>query len=327
MNTVNLFYEEPDPDRWIAFDRYPRRLIRRLVRGKAHPGGVGMIILNLIKGFDKLKIPYRLNDYNYIRKNPDEIACIIGKPHVLFERKWKNPIIFGPGIYSHPMECPELFEKYPNVKLFLVPGDWMKAMFTPYYHNKVLDWPVGINTDVWSPAIKEQTEYDFLIYDKIRWNHRRYKEQLIDPICEMLNTRNLKYQFIHYGSYRQLDLMDKIAVSKNVLFLCEHETQGLAYQQILATGTPMLAWEQGGYWKDPYYYPEKVKYQPVSAVPYWDQRCGMKFTGVADFSGKLEEFLSARWQFDPAAYIQENLTLEKCALAYYQIVENLINEL
>ena len=44
---LNLFYEEPDPDRWLPFDRHPRRLIRRLVRGPDQPGGAMRVFLNL----------------------------------------------------------------------------------------------------------------------------------------------------------------------------------------------------------------------------------------------------------------------------------------
>ncbi|HEY5327351.1 MAG TPA: hypothetical protein VIJ27_10155, partial [Mucilaginibacter sp.] len=130
---LNLFYEEPDRDRWFKYDRYPRKIIRRIIRGKQRPGGVMTIAINLMKGLDKIGVPYRFNDYNYIRKHPGEIACIIGKPHLLFEKKWRNPVILGAGIYSHPVDCPDLFERYPNVKRFLVPGEWMREMCGPYY--------------------------------------------------------------------------------------------------------------------------------------------------------------------------------------------------
>ena len=322
---VNLFYEEPDPDRWFKFDRYPRKLIRRLIRGKQHPGGQGIIAVNLMKGLKKLGIAYRFNDYNYIKKHSEEIACIVGKPHVLFEKKWANPIIFGAGIYSHPIEYPELFVKFPNLKRVLVPGEWMRKMFEPLYGNKVLAWPVGIDTDRWSPALKGQPQTDFLIYDKIRWEHDKYEKELLEPICKALDKRSLSYKFIRYGYYTPEKLIAGIAESKNVIFLCEHETQGLAYQQILSTGTPVLAWDRGGFWQDPYYYPEKVKYQPVSSVPYWDERCGIKFTGVADFENRLDEFMAMQ-NFKPREYILENLTLEISAVKYVKIIEEAATE-
>ena len=33
MKPLNLFYEVPDPDRWLPFDRFARRIVRRLVLG------------------------------------------------------------------------------------------------------------------------------------------------------------------------------------------------------------------------------------------------------------------------------------------------------
>ncbi|MBB3057103.1 glycosyltransferase [Mucilaginibacter gotjawali] len=323
---INIFYSEPDPDRWFKYDRYPRKLIRRLVRGKQKPGGVATIAINLLKGFDRIGFPYRFNDYGYIRKHPGEIACIIGKPHLVFEKKWKNPIILGAGIYSHPIECADLFEQYPNVKRVLVPGEWMCDMFMPAYGNKVLGWPVGIDTEQWKPYDSVKT-FDFLIYYKIRWQHEQMEEELVAPVTKVLDEQKVSYHFIKYGQYTHDELTEKLKVSKAVIFLCEHETQGLAYQQILATNTPILAWDRGGFWQDPHYYPDRVKYQPVSSVPYWDERCGVKFTDANDFKPKLAVFLRKINDFKPRDYILENLTLEKCAEKYLAICREVEAEL
>src|SRR6185437_5918112 len=326
VKPLNLFYGEPDPDRWIKYDRYPRRLVRRLIRGKQRPGGVMTIAINLMKGLDKIAAPYRFNDYSYIKKHPGEIACIIGKPHLLFEREWRNPVILGAGVYSHPLDCPDLFERYPNVKRFLVPGGWMRKMCEPWYGEKVLAWPVGIDTDHWQPYGGDK-RFDFLIYDKIRWEHLQQETELINPVITALDEQGLSYQFIRYGNYSHQELTDKLKTSKAVIFLCEHETQGLAYQQILATNTPILAWDRGGYWQDRAYYPGNVQYEPVSSVPYWDQRCGLRFTDAADFEGKLRIFLTGLDDFKPREYILENLTLEICAEKYLQIYRQVEKEL
>jgi hypothetical protein len=326
VKPLNIFYEEPDPDRWFKYDHYLRKFIRRIIRGKRRPGGVMMVALNLMKGLDKIGTPYRFNDYSYIKKHPEEIACIIGKPQVLFEKKWENPVIFGAGIYSHPIEYPDLFKQYPNVKRFLVPGEWMRKMFEPWYFDKVTAWPVGIDTGYWQPLTGVKT-FDFLIYDKIRWQYPQQRTELIDPVTSILDQQILSYQFIKYGNYTHQELIDKLKTSKAVIFICEHETQGLAYQQILATNTPVLAWDRGGYWQDPYYFPDKVKYTPVSSVPYWDERCGIKFTDAHDFKGKLQTFLTTIDDFEPRNYILENLTLEACAESYLAIYHQVEREL
>ncbi|WP_316804875.1 glycosyltransferase [Pedobacter nototheniae] len=319
---INLFYEEPNPDRWIKYDRYPRQIIRSLVRRKPRPGGVMMIALELMKGLDLLKMPYRFNDYKYARKHPNELICIIGKPHLIFEKRFKNPILFGAGTFSHPIECPDFFTKYPNVKKMLVPGPWMEKMCKPYYGDQVCAWPVGIDSEKWSPEIKQQHKsIDFLIYDKFALANQINNEQFLLPILKILDSYNLNYKIIRYGSYTHDDLINDLAIAKAAIFLSNHETQGIAYQQILATGTPILAWDEGGYWKDPSFYPELVKYKSVSSVPYWDDTCGVKFKDLSNFKSSLDLFLSKIETFSPRSYILKNLTLEISAQAYINIVQ------
>lgn len=324
MKPLNLFYEEPDPDRWFPFDRYPRKIIRRIVRGKTPPGGVMMIALQLMKGLDRLHIPYRFNNHKYIRNNPQEIACVIGKPHLLEKYQWRNPILFGAGIFSHPTDQPELFKQHPSIQKILVPGNWMKTMFQPFYGDKVSIWPTGIDTEYWKLESKSD-EFDFLIYNKLRWNKENITKTLLNPVLEMLKMQNLTFQVINYGSYHSELLQTKIRQSKAAIFLCEHETQGMAYQQILATDTPILAWDKGEFWEDPSYYPHKVQYEPVSSVPYWDNRCGLKFKSAVDFQIKLNSFLGllSEKQFSPRSYVVENLSLEVSTSKYLEIYQQI----
>ena len=125
-------------------------------------------------------------------------------------------------------------------------------------------------------------------------------------------------------TYREEQFHEALRKVSGMIFLCEHETQGIAYQQALSAGIPILAWDRGGYWQDPDYYPYRVKFKPVSSVPYWDDRCGLKFESAAEFPKRLSEFLGKLDAngFHPRAYILENLTLEHCASRYLEIVEN-----
>jgi hypothetical protein len=321
---INLFYEELDPDRWIPYDRYLRRLIRRLIRGKPRPGGQMRVFLNLCAGLDKLGVSYRINDYRYIQKHPEEIACIIGKHHVLDKIQWRNPILFGAAVFSHPCEDPNLFERLP-VRKMLVPGEWMRQMCQPYYGDRVAAWPIGIDTETWTSTPIATKDVDVLLYDKVRWEHNTYEQNLINPVRSYLNEKGLTTQIIRYGFYREEEFKNLLKRCRAMFFLCEHETQGIAYQQALSSGVPILAWDRGGYWQDPAYFPHKVKFAPVSSVPYWDDRCGIKFTGIEEFPSKLEEFLDKlhQNQFAPREYVLENLTLEKCAQKYLDILNSI----
>lgn len=318
---LRLFYAEPDPDRWLPLDRYPRRLVRRLVRGDAPPGGHRMVFLNLCAGLDRLGVAYRANDFRGADRHPEEPACIIGKPHLLDARRWRNPILFGAAVHSHPIEDPRLLERLP-VRMVLVPGEWMRRMYEPYYGDRVRAWPVGIDTDLWVPG-GEVKSIDILIYDKVRWEHDRFEAELIGPVRDEISRRGLRFETIRYGHYRPDALRAALGRARAMVFLCEHETQGLAYQQALASGVPILAWDRGGFWQDPSYFPDRVRFEPVTSVPYWDQRCGDKFSCAADFGQALDRFWDGAraGAFRPRDYILENLTLEKCARHYLELLE------
>lgn len=281
-----------------------------------------MIALQLMQGLDRLNIPYRFNDFKYIKKHPEEIACIIGKPHVLDDHQWKNPIVFGAGIFSHPLSYPDLLTKHPNIKKILVPGPWVKEMFAPFYGEEMVQaWPVGIDTEKWIPSKNTKTT-DFLVYSKFLWDKTANTANFFNPLLHMLEQKQLTHEVITYGNYTHESLKNALNRCKAVIFLCEHETQGMAYQQILATGTPILAWDREGDWLDPSFYPHKVQFKPTSSVPYWDKRCGLKFKNLADFDHQLAAFMTKLQSnfFNPRAYILENLSLEKCAQHYYDII-------
>ena len=321
MNPLNLFYEEPDPDRWLPFDRFARRIVRRIVRGPAPIGGQRRVFVNLCHGIDLLGVPFRVNDYRYARSHPRETVGIIGKPHVLDVMEWKNPILFGAAVFSHPIEDPDLFKRRPVGKI-LLPGEWMRRMWEPLYGERLASWPVGIDTAAWTPetALPATERREFLLYDKIRWEHDRHEASLIGPVRDALRKRGLPVSEIRYGFYREADFRARLDRCRALVFLCEHETQGLAYQQALACGVPILAWDDGAFWRDPEFYPGRVRFSPVSSVPYWDARCGVKFRGPEELDARLDEFLDKldRHAFAPRDYILENLTLEACARRYVE---------
>ena len=317
MNVLNLFYREPDPDRWVQWDRYPRRVIRRILRGRRLVGGQERVFLNLKAGLRKLGVDFRENDFRHARRNPEEPVGIVGKPCVLDLMRWENPILFGASVMSHPVEDPELLERRP-IRRVLVPGEWMRRMCEPYWGGKVFAWPVGIDTDLWRPAVSGAKAERVLLYHKVRWEQERYDRELVEPIREELQRRGVPWVEIRYGGYREEEFRDVLGRVQAMIFLCEHETQGLAYQEALASGVPVLAWDRGGMWRDPAYYPDRVVYGPVSSVPYWDGRCGERFEGIQDFSAMWEVFWGRVKEeaYDPRGFIVENLGLERCASEY-----------
>ena len=340
---LNTFYEEPEPDRWLPMDRYPRRLVRRIIRGRDMIGGHKRVFLNLCGGLEQVGVNYRVNDYRYVQSHPDELACILGKPHLLNKIQWQNSIMFGACVHWHPLDQQhQLLNKLKIVRI-LVPGEWMRQMWGDHFGDLVKAWPVGIDTEKWKPretphpgplpsaerggqlsTINSQPSTDILLYDKVRWEHERYEDELIKPIRNELTKRGLSFCEIRYGFYREDDYHRLLQQCRAMIFLCEHESQGIAYQQALSCGVPILAWDRGGYWQDPEYYPHRFKFGPVSSVPYWEDHCGIKFEKVSQFSERLDEFWHklTTGTFRPRDYIMNNLTLEICARDYIRLAED-----
>ena len=318
---LNLFFEERD-DRWFPGDRHIRPLLRRLVKGESFISGQRRVLLNLCAGLDRLGIRYRVNDYRYIQKHPEELACIIGRPFVLDWFKWKNPLLLGVAMYDHPVDAQERLNEL-QVKRVLVPCAWYADMFRPHWPH-VDAWPVGIDTDLWTPTPADRKSVDVLLYDKVRWDYERYEPELIEPIRRQLEASGRTVEVIRYGHYKEADYKAALARCRSMIFLCEHESQGIACQQALSSGVPVFAWDRGGPWQDPKYFPHKVQYEGgVSSVPYFDARCGMTFTDAASFTSGWSKFWShvSAGDFAPRDYVVENLTLEKGALHYYEIAE------
>jgi glycosyltransferase involved in cell wall biosynthesis len=323
---LSLFYDEPDPDRWVPFDRFPRRLIRRIVRGPWQPGGPMRVFLSLMAGLDRIGVRYRVNDYRHMLANRDELACLIGKPHILKQFDPHTPLLFGSSIYNHPIDDETLPSRH-NVRQVLVPSAWVQRMFSEVWPGLVTVWPIGIDVERWSPAPSAGKDIDVLVYDKIIRDREDAQGTLIEPLFDELRRRGLVVEHLRYGSYLEDDFHALSQRARGMIYLSRHETQGIAVEQMLAADVPVLAWDPGGDWQTLEYLLRGVRFGPVTSVPYWDDRCGVKFTSTKDFAEALDHFWSGITanRFSPRQMILDNhLTLEESALAYVALAEKYI---
>lgn len=313
-------YDSMGGDRFFKGDRYIRRPLRRLIRGPDPVGGIDLVFLNLVAGLEKLGAHYIVNlPFDQIR--PDDKVGVIGRDRASLEGyRADNPILAGVAVAQHPEEWPTLFEDYPIAR-YVVHCDWVKFMFEQHYGPRIVTWAVGIDTDAWSPVKREHKTVDFLIYDKIRWDKQRVDRAMLDGIHATLKRRGLSTEIIRYGAYKPNDLKEKLGRARSLLFLCEHETQGLAYQQAMSAGLPVLAWDPGQ-WLDPWRFRYSDVNIPATTVPFFDSRCGLTFKSAADFETQLVRFLSLKADgvFAPRDYVEENLSLAGCAQIYLDLL-------
>jgi hypothetical protein len=324
MSRLCLYYKGlPASDRWFPGDQHIRSFVRRLVRGRPRPSGVDKVFLNLCLGLDKLGVHYEINLPFRQLRDDDRVGVLGSGRHCLEGYDRSNPIMAGVALMTHPSEWPTLCDEYP-VKKYLQHSEWASNIYQPYFGDRCAIWPVGINTESWSPSEDTPKTNDFLIYDKIRWNHDRFADELISPILDELRCRGHSFETIRYGHYDPAHFRAMLSRSKAMIFLCEHESQGIAYQECLASGVPILAWDQG-WCLDPNRFRWGQSEIPATSVPYFDERCGVKFVNVGEFSDALKQF----WQkltadeFRPRSYIVENLSLEMSAQRYIQLLETI----
>jgi glycosyltransferase involved in cell wall biosynthesis len=168
-------------------------------------------------------------------------------------------------------------------------------------------WFGGIDLADWPDTSGSPKDLDVLVYDKIRWKRENYEPNLLRPVLDELSRRNLRYEVLRYGRYTHEAYRKLLARSRSMIFLCENETQGMAYQEALASAVPVLAWDQG-FWLDP----NRERWDdcpvPATSVPYFSELCGDRFKGAADFAEALDRFWGNLNAYEPRNYVREHLS-------------------
>jgi hypothetical protein len=262
----------------------------------------------------------RVNDFATARAHPQYPIGVAGYPSVLDAIRLPNPTIFGPGDYGTPAEAIGVAAD-PRMKLLIQPSDWFRDYYRPSCGEKVVTWPAGIDTDRWRDLSGTRKSVDVLIYDKIRWYRADRVPKVLKRLTDHLDTRGLSWRVLRYGEHHLGDFAQGLSDSQTMAFICEHETQGLAYQEALAAGVPVFAWDEGEF-VDPLLNGDAPPGLTVSSVPYFDARCGRQFK-LADMEAQFDAFWAARASYIPRDYVLEFLSMEQSAMNYLTLYRSL----
>ena len=322
---VLLFFKGFIPDSFFPGDHYIKLFIRpiyyRFKKGQKITGFEVSLQL-LMKALQKAGYEVQLNNYKLAYDNPHYPVGLVGYHGLLDNWSLPNPALLGPSLYDHPKLNPNLLDD-PRYKKYLVLCDWMYDMFEPVYGKKYLrKWYAGIETQQWPDTRFEPKSIDVLIYDKIRWNRDRYEPELLIPITQFLDKKGLKYAIVRYKCYDHLHYRKLLSDSRTMIFLCEHETQGLAYQEAMSSNLPILAWDPG-WWLDP----NRQKYSdepiPACSVPYFSTECGEKFQDFSEFAEIFARFWSRLAIYEPRQFVQRELSFSNSAELYMRYYREL----
>lgn len=316
--TVLLFYRDYECDKWVPGDRYLKRVVRpiynRLTGRRPRVSGFLVAYRLLVEALRRSGYDVRLNDHGFARRNPWHPVGLFGYPRLLDGWKLPNPAVLGPGLYDHPRLAPRLMED-PRNRSYLVSSEWMRRLYARYYGDAVRIWFAGIDADRWDDTSTHPKDVDVLVYDKIYWDREKHEMELVRPILDRLERRGLRVLVLRYGTYDHEAYRQALSRSRSMLFLCANETQGLAYQEAMASNVPVIAWDQG-YWMDPRRQEWEEEPVPASSVPYFSEECGERFRGLGEFDGAFERFWAGLDGYTPRSYVVRELSLEKSAEAY-----------
>jgi glycosyltransferase involved in cell wall biosynthesis len=257
----------------------------------------------------------RINDFKLADRYPDYPIGLCGYPSVLDKVKLKNPAIFGPGDYGFPDQAAERSADH-DIRRYIQPCKWAASLYDEALGDKMMIWPVGIDTEACPDFIDQPKDIDVLIYDKIRWNRQAEVPRVVEPIAEYLRQTGKRVQILQYGNHHYRQYVEALRRSRALLFLCEHETQGIAYQEALASNVPVLAWDEGVL-VDPLQRTFAADGLVVSSVPYFDERCGERFK-LGDFRNAFEKFWARLPSYEPRRYIASELSLKRSAEKYLE---------
>ena len=314
---ILLFYREFEQDKFLKYDRYLKRVVRPIYNLMHHhqkQTGFAVSFNLLVRALRKYGWLVYVNDRALAKRNPKYPVGLVGFPAILEGWDLPNPAILGPSLFDHPLLAPHLMEDR-RFRKYLVLASWMHDMFRPVYGDTCVPWYAGIDTDEWCDTSDCQKDIDFLIYDKIRWNHDALAAELLSPIHARLKAGGFKTHVIRYKYHDHSTYKHLLKRSRSMVFLCEHETQGLAYQEALASNVPVLAWNNG-FWLDPLWRQFSAVKIPASSVPFFSDECGETFCDVSEFDRALAAFLNRLSSFKPRKYVAEKLSMKGSAEKY-----------
>ena len=257
--------------------------------------GPHKVVDNLIKSLDQEKIEYAINEEKYKHNFLVQYDATAHEKHSKIEQ---DTTIIGPQVWMFDGYGQFLIENQNYYKKIIAPSEWVKNKFITKFNlpeDKLAVWPVGIEE---FNNIRE-INYDCLIYFK-----RRDQSEL-DAVKKFLVNNGLSYRMVEYGTYGE-DGFKQLVNSARFCFLINGtESQGIAVQEIMSMGVPIIAWDIKE-WLD-----QGEAYRvPATSIPYWDERCGEVFFNIEDLEVTFSKFYATLEKYDPKAFIKDNLSFE-----------------
>jgi len=257
--------------------------------------GPHKVVKNLLMSLDQEKVDYAINEEKYEHNFLLQYNDIAHEKHSKIEL---DTCIIGPQVWLFDTYGQFLIEHQDYYKKIIAPSQWVKDKFINKFNlpeNKISVWPVGIETF----NNERDITYDCLIYFK------RREQKELDAVKQFLDSKNLTYKMVEYGGYGEDGFKQLVNSAKFCFLINGTESQGIAVQEIMSMGVPIIAWDIKE-WLD-----QGEAYRvPATSIPYWSERCGEVFFNIDELDMTFSKFYAKLDEYEPKAFIKDNLSFE-----------------
>jgi hypothetical protein len=227
-------------------------------------------------------------------------------------------IVYGPHFFIFP-EGPIVGNIQPELQercVYNSLSTWVRNLYfecVPSLIMPIVPLPFGVDTERFCPY---PTTYD-PIFDCTVYIKRR-SHALIEYALNLVQSKNLRYHIFQYGSYKEEDYMYGIRMSKFMLVLDAHESQGFALQEAMSCNVPLLVLDAPTMYEETNdgvhstYEHMKPRLLQSTSVPYWSEECGIKITEKDQLSQAMDQMMTQYKTFTPREYILRTLSDEVC---------------
>jgi len=228
-------------------------------------------------------------------------------------------IIQGPHFFVTPNGpvVGELREELVGRCVYNSLSQWVKDLYYEMVPSLIMPLeplPFSVNVNHFRPY----DEYYEPIFDCILYSKHRSKI-LENQIVKLLEEKNLRYHVFHYGSYKEEDYMYGIRMSKFMIVLDGHESQGFGLEEAMSCNVPLLVLDATSMYDETHdgitYNHEHMRPKKLYAtsVPYWSDECGIRITSDPEqISESIDKMMIVYKQFNPRNYILRTLSDKVC---------------
>ena len=292
--------------------------IRNLKFRKRLISGPDAVLRSLIRGFDKLNQPYKINP-QILTGEMRSWSILSGVNGLLEAVKLKesraiDKIYAGPNLVNLPRDSGGIL--FSNlIDRVIVPCSWVEqAYLKDGLQTPIKIWAAGVDENYWSPE-------KYLKKDKILIYWKSESDQFIKKIISLVLDFGYQPVILRYGKYKPTDYKEVLNQCKFSIFVSLNESQGISLAEAWAMNVPTLVWQPDkNYVVDILSRSHNFIYDFISPAPYLSNQTGAFWTSLESLAQLIRSIDLI--EYSPRDWVLKNMTDQICAKNYLQIISD-----